>query len=188
VTWHDARVLQRTRPVTVEDAPELARLLAANRAFMAPWDAIRPDVFYTAAGQDVEVRLLLERQEAGAAAAQVVLDDAGRVVGAIRLNGIVRGPFQSCSMGYWIDEAANGRGLATEAVGSVLALAFGPLGLHRVQAETLRHNVRSQRVLAKNGFARIGMAPAFLRIAGEWQDHDLFQALAPDAGSGPARP
>ena len=60
----------------------------------------------------------------------------------------------------------------------MLELAFGALALHRVQAETLRHNVRSRRVLAKNGFERIGMAPKYLRIAGEWQDHDLFQKLS----------
>lgn len=165
--------------MTIRDAPEVARLLAKNQAFMAPWDAIRPDVFYTAAGQEVEIGRQLERQEAGAAIAHVVLDDDGDIAGGIRLNGIVRGPFESCSMGYWVDEQMGGRGLATSAVAAVLALAFGELGLHRVQAETLLDNARSQRVLAKNGFERIGMAPEFLRIAGEWRDHYLFQRLAP---------
>lgn len=163
----------------MQDAPEFARLLAENRAFMAPWDAIRPDAFYTAAGQEVEIGRLLERQEAGTAVAHVVLDDGGAIAGGIRLNGIVRGPFESCSMGYWVDEHRGGRGLATSAVAAVLALAFDELRLHRVQAETLLDNVRSQRVLAKNGFERIGMAPEFLRIAGEWRDHYLFQRLAP---------
>jgi ribosomal-protein-alanine N-acetyltransferase len=73
---------------------------------------------------------------------------------------------------------ANGRGYASEAVAAMLRLAFDELRLHRVQAETLRHNVRSQRVLAKNGFEHIGMAPRLMRIAGEWQDHDLFQRLS----------
>ena len=81
-------------------------------------------------------------------------------------------------MGYWVDRERNGRGLASDAVAAMLDLAFGPLRLHRVQAETLRHNVRSQRVLIKNGFDHIGTAPAYMRIAGEWQDHDLFQKLA----------
>jgi len=63
-------------------------------------------------------------------------------------------------------------------VGEVLRLAFGELGLHRVQAATLLHNTGSQRVLKRNGFTRIGVAPRYLRIAGEWQDHVLFQRLA----------
>jgi [ribosomal protein S5]-alanine N-acetyltransferase len=45
------------------------------------------------------------------------------------------------------------------------------------QAETLPHNVRSQRVLEQGGFVRIGVAPAYLNIAGTWQDHILYQAV-----------
>jgi [ribosomal protein S5]-alanine N-acetyltransferase len=169
----------RIRPLTLEDAAEIARLQAENRSFLAPWDAIRPDVFYTAPGQLVEVQRMLDREREGSVAARAILDDAGALAGVVRLNGITRGAFDSCSMGYWVDRARNGQGLASRAVAAALELAFGPLGLHRVQAETLRHNVRSQRVLAKNGFERIGMAPKYIRIAGEWQDHDLFQRLAP---------
>ncbi|GAA2752585.1 GNAT family N-acetyltransferase [Amnibacterium kyonggiense] len=171
-------MLSRLRPLVPDDAAEIARLQAANRAFLAPWDAIRPDVFYTEPGQAVEVERMLAREAEGTAAARAILDDAGRLAGVIRLNGITRGAFESCSVGYWVDQERNGQGLASSAVAAVLDLAFRDLGLHRVQAETLRHNARSQRVLAKNGFERFGMAPAFLRIAGEWQDHDLFQRLA----------
>ena len=56
-------------------------------------------------------------------------------------------------------------------------MAFGELGLHRIQAETLLHNIRSQRVLERGGFVRIGMAPAYLNIAGTWQDHILYQVV-----------
>ncbi len=68
--------------------------------------------------------------------------------------------------------------MATAAVRDVLELAFDSLRLHHVQAGTLLHNVRSQRVLERNGFVRIGVAPKMLRIAGSWQDHVLFQAIA----------
>ncbi len=59
--------------------------------------------------------------------------------------------------------------------------AFRELGLHRVQAETLPENTASQRALERNGFARYGFAPKYIRIAGEWRDHVMFQVLAPDA-------
>ena len=51
------------------------------------------------------------------------------------------------------------------------------LGLHRIQAGTLLHNVRSQRVLERTGFVRFGVAPAYLSIAGQWQDHALYQIV-----------
>jgi len=50
-------------------------------------------------------------------------------------------------------------------------------------AATLLHNVRSQRVLERNGFVRLGLAPAYLRIVGLWQDHVLYQLIAGDADS-----
>jgi ribosomal-protein-alanine N-acetyltransferase len=162
----------------LDDAPEIARLQAANRTFLAPWDAIRPDVFYTAPGQAVEVQRMIRRREQGTLVAHAILDDDGALVGVVRLADIVRGAFESCSLGYWVDRGANGRGFASEAVAAMLAVAFGELALHRVEAATLRHNARSQRVLAKNGFGRIGMAPQYIRIAGRWQDHDLFHRLA----------
>ena len=108
-----------------------------------------------------------------------VLDDDGEVVGRINVTGIVRGAFRSANLGYWIAESANGRGLATSAVAAAKRLSFEELGLHRLQAATLLHNAASQKVLSRNGFERIGMAPEYLHIAGRWQDHLLFQALAP---------
>jgi [ribosomal protein S5]-alanine N-acetyltransferase len=108
-----------------------------------------------------------------------VLDDDGAVIGRITLNNVVRGAFQSCSVGYFVRSAANGRGHASAAVREMLRLAFDELGLHRVEAGTLVHNVRSQRVLERNGFVRFGLAPRYLRIQGRWQDHVLFQVLNP---------
>jgi ribosomal-protein-alanine N-acetyltransferase len=79
-----------------------------------------------------------------------------------------------------VDGARNGRGLATGAVGEILAFAFGDLGLHRVKAATLVDNAPSQRVLDKNGFERIGLARQFLRINDDWRDFLLYQRLADD--------
>jgi ribosomal-protein-alanine N-acetyltransferase len=56
------------------------------------------------------------------------------------------------------------------------------LRLHRVEAGTIPRNVRSQAVLQRNGFVPFGVAPAYLKIAGEWQDHVLFQRLNPAEG------
>jgi [ribosomal protein S5]-alanine N-acetyltransferase len=168
------------RPVTLDDAPALAALLRANRAFLAPWDPIRPEEYFTDEGQRDDVRSALQRAADDAGLVQVILDDSGAVAGRIALNSIVRGPFQSCSLGYWVAQAAGGRGLATAAVREIKRVAFEQLGLHRIQADTLRHNAASRRVLERNGFVRIGMAPTYLRIAGHWQDMDLFQAINPD--------
>jgi [ribosomal protein S5]-alanine N-acetyltransferase len=174
-----------TRLVTPDDAPVLAELLRVNRDFLAPWEPIRDDDSFTAEGQRTTIRSALERYRHGITVPSVILDESGSVVGRITLNDIVRGAFQSCHLGYWLSAAANGRGLATAAVRDMIRLAFSELGLHRIQAGTLLHNVRSQRVLERTGFVRFGVAPAYLNIAGEWQDHALYQ-IVNDSFSGTA--
>ncbi len=173
---HHGRV-RATRLVTIDDVPVLAELLRANREFLAPWQPVRSDEYFTVDGQRAVVRDALTRHEQGSAVPHVILGDPGRVAGCITLSGIVRGPFQSCSVGYWVGAADNGRGLATAAVRDMIGVAFEELGLHRIQAETLLRNVRSQRVLERNGFVRFGLAPAYLNIAGQWQDHAMYQVV-----------
>lgn len=109
----------------------------------------------------------------------VILDDHDQVAGMITLQSIIRGAFQSCSVGYWLAEDAQGRGLGTRALREAVHLAFHDLLLHPVQAETLVHNLRSQQVLDRVAFTRYGLAPDYLKIAGEWQDNLLYQLLTP---------
>jgi hypothetical protein len=77
------------------------------------------------------------------------------------------------------DVAHTGRGLATEAV-EFAAHRADELGLHRVEAGTVAHNVGSQRVLLKCGFERVGLARHYLFIAGQWQDHEIYQRVLHD--------
>ena len=166
-----------TRLVALDDVPLLAELLRIDRDFLAPWEPIREDDYFTVDGQLKVIQAALELHQEGSALPHVILDDSGRVVGRITLNEIVRGPLQSCSLGYWVSASDNGRGVATAAVRDIIRVAFEELGLHRIQAGTLLHNVRSQRVLEHNGFVWFGVAPEYLNIAGEWQDNALYQVV-----------
>jgi [ribosomal protein S5]-alanine N-acetyltransferase len=167
-----------TRLVTLEDAPAIAKLLTTSRSFLAPYEPDRGEDYWTADGQRAFLGTALDNYGRGVCVPHVILDDDGQVAGRITLNTIVRGGFQSCSVGYWVAEAAGGRGLATRAVGAIKEVAFGEMGLHRIEAGTLVDNIRSQRVLARNGFTSFGVAPSYLKIAGKWQDHILFQVLS----------
>ena len=163
-----------------DDAEELSAVRTREQEFLAPWEPVRPDGFTTVAGQAEVIASSLRLHEEGHSFPLVILDDDGAIIGSMVLSGIIRGPFLSANLGYWVASSANGRGYATSAARETLALAFGELGLHRVQAATLPHNAASQRVLGKSGFERIGYAPRYLQIAGRWQDHVLFQRIADD--------
>ncbi|MDA4892948.1 MULTISPECIES: GNAT family N-acetyltransferase [Microbacterium] len=171
----------RLRLIRPGDGVELAKAYSRNRAHLEPWDPVRAPAFFTAEHQEAQVGLTLREAAEGRSARFVLLDDGGRVLGRVNLNNIVRGAFHSADLGYWIDSSLAGRGIMRRAVSHVRAHAQEHLGLHRIQAATLVHNVGSQRVLEVNGFRRIGLAPRYLRIAGQWQDHLLFQRLLEDS-------
>ncbi len=175
-----------TRVVSLDDAEALASQLRANREFLAPWNPARPDGYFTVETQRVVVRNELDAYARELMVPLVICDDTGQLVGRLNLNGITRGAFQSATIGYWVSESHNGRGLASAAVAEVIGIAFGGLGLHRLQAETLLHNVPSQRVLIRNGFKPFAVAPSYLKIAGKWQDHILFHVLNEKSAAGAA--
>jgi [ribosomal protein S5]-alanine N-acetyltransferase len=170
------------RLITPEDAPVLAHLASVNRDFLAPWEPARAEVHFTEPGQRLAIQAVLAEHAQGRSLPLVIVDEAAQVVGRINLNNIVRGASQSASLGYWLDQASGGRGLATAAVRDITRLAFAELGLHRIQADTLVDNVPSQRVLARTGFVRMGLAPSYLKIAGRWQDCILHQLINDAAG------
>jgi ribosomal-protein-alanine N-acetyltransferase len=169
-----------TRLVQRDDAAAIAEILNRNREFMAPTEPDRDESFYTVEGQSQIIGVALTEHQAGIRLPHVILDDDGSVVGRATLNEIVRGPLQSASLGYYVDGRRNGRGLASRATAEMVSIAFGELGLHRVQAGTQPENLASQRVLIKNSFRQYGYAPEYLKLAGEWRDGLLYQRLATD--------
>ena len=172
------------------DGAALAAAFRRNREHLAPWDPDRPASFYTDAGQEVEVERNLIATEKGQSHLYLLWHAGATgetVVGRAMLNNIVRGVLQSGTVGYWVDHEHLGRGLATALVEHVAAEAQR-VGLHRLEAGTMLHNVASQGVLLKCGFRRIGVAERFLWIRGEWTDHVLFQRILNDDPAGNRRP
>lgn len=158
------------------DAAALLHAYARNREHLAPWDPARLESFFTLEVQATMLAFQLEELATGVGV-PLALWDGDRVVGRVTLARIVRGPLQSASVGYFIDRDYTGRGLASAALAHTLDQAHRTLGLHRIEASTLLTNIGSQRVLRRAGFEQIGMAPEYLQIAGEWQDHLLFHKI-----------
>lgn len=164
------------RPVTVADAAAMSAAYELNRDHLAPWEPVRFPEFYTEPWWRAELDRYVTAYRAGTMLPLAVVD-GDDVVGRFTLSTIERGVFQNARLGYWVDHRIAGTGVATAAVGAIVVHARDELGLHRIEASTLLHNAGSQRVLERNGFERTGMAPSYLRIAGWWQDHYLFQRL-----------
>ncbi|WP_457948201.1 GNAT family N-acetyltransferase [Pseudarthrobacter sp. alpha12b] len=164
------------RPVKAADAGPLAAAFQTNRVHLAPWEPVRAEEFYTVEGQRAVIQRRRAERDSGTALSMVLARDDG-ILGLLTLSSIVRGAFQNAHLGYWISRSFQGRGLMTAAVAAALDIAKDNLGLHRLEAATLVHNVASQRVLEKNGFEAYGTARAYLQIAGQWQDHRMYQRI-----------
>jgi ribosomal-protein-alanine N-acetyltransferase len=163
----------RIRPLELADAPALLAVRLRNRAFLAPWEPLRDERWFRLGTQEEHVRAALRERDEGRALPFAIEVD-GTLVGGVNLNVIVRGVFDNAYLGYWLDEAHGGRGIATEAVRQAVSHAFGPGGLHRVQAAVIPRNAASLRLLEKLGFRLEGYAERYLRINGVWEDHRIF--------------
>jgi ribosomal-protein-alanine N-acetyltransferase len=95
----------------------------------------------------------------------------GRFAGEVSLGSVQRGPFQSGSVGYWIDESLAGHGYVPEGVVLIMRYAFEVLQLHRVEAAIVPRNAASRRVAEKLGLRDEGTAVRFLQIQGVYEDH-----------------
>lgn len=110
----------------------------------------------------------------------LVLAPDGEPAGVVNLNHIVRGALRSAYLGFYAFEPYAGRGLMCDAVGQAVRGAFGPLGLHRVEANVQPDNTASLALIRRLGFRREGFSPRYLKIAGRWRDHERWALLAED--------
>ncbi len=106
----------------------------------------------------------------------------GRFAGEVTLSSIQRGPFQSASIGYWIDRELAGNGYVPEAVVITLQFAFDTLGLHRVEISIIPRNRASRRVVEKLGIRMEGIAERYLEIDGQWEDHIRYAITSEEWG------
>ena len=161
------------RPVARDQADYLG-LLKASRGFHDPWfpdrsdDAFEPAAFQAFLESDTGERCLrhfIRRRE----------DKA--IVGAVNLNEIVRGAFQSAYLGYWVGAEFAGRGYMKQALAQAIQFAFTEADLHRLEANIMPENAASLAVVKSLGFQREGISPGYLKIAGQWRDHERWTIL-----------
>jgi len=139
------------RPLADGDAKAMAEVLSdwdvVKWLAVVPWPYSLADAraFIAAAAPDGELGRAGERTWALALEAE-----PDRLVGVVGLGA---------ELGYWLDRAAWGRGLMTEAARAILASRFEDDPATPVLSGYFDGNEPSARVLAKLGFVEEGVAP-----------------------------
>lgn len=167
------------RMATENDIDAILRYFILNRNHLDPFEPIKPAEFYTSGFWRVLIR---DRNQA-------FLNDQGikfflfdpqnpqQIVAAINFSHVVRGAFQSCTLGFSISAQYQGQGYMTESIPIAISYLFSDLNFHRIMAAYMPHNQRSGRLLRRLGFQIEGYAPQYLCINGIWQDHILTSLI-----------
>jgi ribosomal-protein-alanine N-acetyltransferase len=170
------------RTLREADAAPLLAYHQRNAEHLRPWQPAPPAEFYTLAYW--QHFIASNRGDAGETRVRFAAfePNAPDVVAIVNLQGIERGAGDVAVLGYSVDAAAQGKGLAREAVGAVVEYAFGTLGLHRIEANYQPNNDRSGKLLRALGFVVEGYARDYLFIDGRWRDHILTSRTIPSPG------
>jgi ribosomal-protein-alanine N-acetyltransferase len=154
------------------DVREFLALRRDSRSFLERWEP-RPPRGYGFARSGFSH--LLKANRAGHSLKMFVcLRSTGEIIGAMNLNGIVRGAMQGASVGYWIARPFASKGYSTEALHLALRVAFVRMRLHRVKAAIIPNNRASVALVRKCRFRYEGLAKRFLQIDGRWRDHQRW--------------
>ncbi|MDD8024293.1 MAG: GNAT family protein [Paracoccaceae bacterium] len=163
------------------DYRDWALLREESRDFLMPWEpAWASDHLSRKAFAD---RVYWAARAEGSGTALpffMIRQHDARVLGAITLDSIRRGPAQAGTLGYWVGQRYARQGYMREAIGAVVDYAFGVMDLSRIEAACLPENVASRGALEKSGFKYEGVAQSYLQINGRWRNHVLYSNLRPD--------
>ncbi|WP_181338207.1 GNAT family N-acetyltransferase [Hyphomicrobium methylovorum] len=172
----------RGRDVTLRqpqalDYAQWAELRALSRSHLVPWEP-------TWGPDDLSRSMFRRRLRVYAkdiredSSYPYFIFNGATLIGGLTLSNVRRGSAQTASLGYWMGAPYAGRGHMQDAVTAFLRVAFGQLGLHRVEAATMLKNAASIRVLESCGFENEGLARDYLKINGRWEDHLLYAHVA----------
>lgn len=164
------------RLVAPEDAEALTTHLLRDRETSASWEPSRAERYYTPQGQRERIAGFLQEHTEGRMWPGVVLS-GDEVIGWITVSGIQRGPFLFGTVGYWIGSTHQRQGHAGRALGQLLDVMAGELGLHRAEASTAADNTASNRVLESQGFRRYGTTTSSFFVDGAWRDSVMWERV-----------
>lgn len=172
------KLVEIRRP-NADDATEFVALMQASEVMHRRWGE------YPRTTQKFEE--YLRRRELPDHEGFLVCErNSGAIAGVININAIVRGFFHSGYLGYCVGAPFARRGYMTEGMRLVIRYAFDELTLHRLEANIQPENVASIALVRKLGFRREGFSPRYLKICGEWRDHERWALLADDPVPEPA--
>jgi ribosomal-protein-serine acetyltransferase len=173
------------RPWARDDAAALHAAVRASLATLGHWLPWASDAYDIDAANDWIAHCTRMRAADDEHHFGVFDADSGVVLGGVGLNHRIRA-YRSAHMGYWVADAARGRGVAVAAARQAADFGFGSLGLQRVAILVQPDNRASLRVAIKLGAVCEGIARDAIVFEGVACDAVVFSLLPRDLAASPA--
>lgn len=175
------------RAPRLRDARAWSEIRLRNETWLASWEPSSPLswVDRNSLGAWPGLNSALRKAARRGTMLPFMIGYGGRVVGQMNAANVVHGVQRSCTVGYWLDRAVAGRGIAPTALALLIDHCFLAAGLHRVEVDIRPENAASLRVVEKLGLRQEGYYVRYLDIDGSWRDHVAFAVTAEEAQARP---
>ncbi|MCM3125359.1 GNAT family protein [Mesobacillus sp. AQ2] len=158
-----------------QDARELFWLLDTNRSYLRKWlpwvDGIQSP------GQIHSVIQMWEKSSQEGSSFHFGIRYRGVLAGSISLHAIDWNNSQA-SIGYYLGEKWQGRGITIRAVNAVINHAFYGHGLNRIEIRCGKDNQKSKAIPVKLGFRKEGIIRDGEYLNGNFHDLIVYGLLA----------
>ncbi|MGC3835276.1 GNAT family N-acetyltransferase [Moritella viscosa] len=143
-----------------DDVELLVKYERDNRSHLSPWEPTRIAGYFGLEETKKRVELNFKNFQLGSSISLVAFDKSkSEIICLCTFSNIVHGV------------------LMFEMLQASIQYVFIEYNLHRVMANYIPSNIRSEKLLDKLGFQKEGMAKSYLKISGSWQDHVLTSKI-----------
>ncbi len=160
-------------------ADQVLTFYEENKDIFELWEPKRVNHFYTTAYQKASLSAEYHQMLEGKLLRYWVFlkDNPCEIVGSFCFQNFLKGPYQSCSLGYKFSKKYQHQGYAQESIRKGLELLFEENPIHRVEAFIMPDNLPSLRLIEKLGFQYEGLSYSYASINGIWADHCRYSII-----------
>ncbi len=151
-----------------------------NKEVFELWEPKRMNQFYTLAYQKASLSAEYHQMLEGKLLRYWVFlkENPDEIIGSFCFQNFLRGPYQSCSLGYKFSQKYQHQGYAQESIQRGLELLFEEYPIHRVEAFIMPGNLSSLRLIERLGFQYEGISYSYANINGSWADHCRYSYIS----------
>lgn len=159
----------------IEDTDKLMRLVDKNRDYLRVWLPWLDNILQPEDATRLILNLLEQYRTNNGF--QFGIWYKGELCGIIGLQG-VNWSNRSTSIGYWLDEEHQGKGIITRSCIAVIDIAFKEMSLNRIEIRCAEQNNKSKAVPERLGFMVEGVMRDAEWLYDHYVNHIIYSILA----------